>query len=329
MEFTGNPTSQNNYTNVDAIEIRHRNSTEYIKQRWEHISELISDPETDEDVKSILAEELDSLSIQSAIAECSKCSLRRCCKGPVSFDGSRDASGRGFSIVGLMAAPSAEDDDNETPISGPQRKLLESACLKIGLKIDAYVSPVCCRTPQNRQPTAEEIKSCRSNLVAQIEYLDPWLILCFGAAAMTALNPELKISVDHGVFFPVIFLELGNKTIWAYGIAHPYYVLNANKKTPNDELLRKQFSDDMRHVSLCIKAYAEYGGEVLHPLMDVIRKESPYIPNNKKKTEKLKQTYLQKLEDAEDERAERKIGKEVSADTKYILKGSDEDDIPF
>lgn len=326
-EFSEEFLKENNFISTRQIDTRYNYTKGKIQESWKEASEalqLLEDPILYE----IFSDQLDSLSIQDSIASCNLCGLRRCCRGPVSFDGSRDTLGRGFSVVGLMAPPGSEDDMEGLPVSGNQRKLLESACKKTGLHIDAYLSSTCCRTPQNRQPSEKEFKSCRTNLVSQVEYLNPWLIICFGAAAISALRPDFSIAVDHGVFFPAVFPELGNKVIWGYGIFSPYHVLNAREKTPNNNLLRSQFSDDFKHVSACVKVREEFGAEILHPIMDSIRKESPYIPNEKKKTEKLRTTYLQKMELAEDEREERKNGKKVSTYSQQANEGDDEG-MPF
>jgi uracil-DNA glycosylase family 4 len=327
IEFSGEPSKENNFISTGQIVTRYQYTKSKIRESWTEASDalqLLDDPES----REIFSDQLNGLSIQDAIANCTLCGLRRCCRGPVSLDGARDTLNRGFSVVGLMAPPNSEDDVEGLPVSGHQRKLLETACQKTGLHIDAYLSSTCCRTPQNRQPTEKELKSCRINLVSQVEYLDPWLIICFGAAAVSALRPDFSIAVDHGVFFPVVFPELGNKVIWGYGIFSPYHVLNAREKTPNNNLLRSQFSDDFKHVSACVKVREEFGAEILHPIMDSIQKESPYIPNQKKKTEKLRTTYLQKMELAEDEREERKNGKKVSTHTQQTVE-IDYEDMPF
>jgi DNA polymerase len=67
------------------------------------------------------------------------------------------------------------------------------------------------RPPKNRDPNAHEIKVCLPYLLAQIEVVEPRLVVLLGRHSMNVFLPDQKISEAHGKIFikpKITFLPL-------------------------------------------------------------------------------------------------------------------------
>jgi DNA polymerase len=59
-----------------------------------------------------------------------------------------------------------------------------------------------CRPPGNRDPKPEEQDLCVGWLKAQVQLMQPKIIVCLGRiAAQRVIGKEFKVSKEHGVFF--------------------------------------------------------------------------------------------------------------------------------
>jgi len=109
-------------------------------------------------------------------------------------DGPKDAD---ILIVGQN--PGQQEDRQGRPFIGPSGKLLKSQVAKAGL--DAlkvrYTNIVRCLTPNNREPTAKEIKACKPYLDAEIRLIAPKYVVPVGAPATKAVA-KAKITIAHG-----------------------------------------------------------------------------------------------------------------------------------
>lgn len=94
--------------------------------------------------------------------------------------------GMGDSRADLMfvgEGPGAEEDRQGLPFVGRSGKLLDRLMAEeMGLSRDtAYIANVVkCRPPQNRDPRPEEIEACRPYLEAQLELIDPRVVVTLG-----------------------------------------------------------------------------------------------------------------------------------------------------
>src|SRR5262245_16113497 len=115
-------------------------------------------------------------------AECTRCGLCKTRNNVVFADGNPEAK---LMIIG--EGPGANEDEMGLPFVGRAGQLLDRilASVKIDRKRDTYICNVVkCRPPGNRVPTAEEAAACRPFLEAQIEFVNPRLILLAGATAV-------------------------------------------------------------------------------------------------------------------------------------------------
>ena len=86
--------------------------------------------------------------------------------------------------------PGQQEDESGKPFVGRAGQLLDRILESVGLSSeqDAYICNVVkCRPPENRKPTAAEMAACRPWLDAQIQLIDPALIVVSGATAVEAV----------------------------------------------------------------------------------------------------------------------------------------------
>ncbi len=130
-------------------------------------------------------------SIEAAIEACSACELSQNCTRKVPGVGSREAD---LLIVG--EGPGHDEDLRGEPFVGRSGQLLDRMLASIGLRRDqVYITNIVkCRPPNNRDPKTEEAESCRVFLDAQIEQLQPKVILSVGrVSAHNLLGSNLPV----------------------------------------------------------------------------------------------------------------------------------------
>jgi DNA polymerase-1 len=128
-------------------------------------------------------------------ANCKLCDLHRYARTVcVDGDGPKDAQ-----ILVIGQNPGQQEDRDGRPFIGPSGKLLKSQLVKAGLDTQTirYTNLVRCLTPDNREPTAKEIRACAPYLAAEIARIDPKYIVALGAPATRAVA-KAKVSTAHG-----------------------------------------------------------------------------------------------------------------------------------
>lgn len=78
--------------------------------------------------------------------------------------------------------PGATEDEEGEPFVGRSGDVLDEALRDAGLaRADVRITNcVRCRPPDNRDPTSEELSNCRGHLEAEVDRLDPELIVTLG-----------------------------------------------------------------------------------------------------------------------------------------------------
>jgi DNA polymerase len=92
-------------------------------------------------------------------------------------------------LVFVGEGPGAEEDRQGIPFVGRAGQLLTKLIEGIGLRRqDAYICNVLkCRPPGNRDPLPPEIDACRPYLEAQLDFLDPRVVVTLGNFATRLL----------------------------------------------------------------------------------------------------------------------------------------------
>lgn len=104
-------------------------------------------------------------------------------------------------IVLVGEAPGAQEDARGEPFVGPAGQLLDKILGAIGFaREDVYICNVLkCRPPQNRDPAPDEVLACEPYLRAQLDILQPKVVLALGRhAAHTLLKTQQSLSRLRG-----------------------------------------------------------------------------------------------------------------------------------
>ena len=174
--------------------------------------------------------------LEEQVAECVACDLHQFRKNTVFGIGDPQAR---LMIVG--EAPGITEDLKAEPFAGPSGQLLNQILFALGLsRDDVYIANIVkCPPPEDRKPNRSEIESCFSYLQAQINLVNPKLILCLGAASAKALlNRNETIGKLRGQIF-----EYETASIPLIATYHPAYLLRKpteKRAVWNDLLLVKE-----------------------------------------------------------------------------------------
>lgn len=107
-------------------------------------------------------------------------------------------------------APGAQEVVELKPFVGPAGRFLDELLAECGLpRWMCWVTNVLMyRPPLNRTPERFEIAVSRERLLAEIEGIDPMLVITLGATARYALKPQGDpVSVCHGKLEPLGFVH--------------------------------------------------------------------------------------------------------------------------
>ncbi|MBI5057738.1 MAG: uracil-DNA glycosylase [Nitrospirae bacterium] len=170
--------------------------------------------------------------LREEIGDCQRCKLCQKRKNIVFGEGSSDAK-----LMFIGEGPGRDEDIQARPFVGEAGQLLTKMIEKMGLKRgEVYIANIVkCRPPNNREPEADEIATCRPFVEKQIEIIKPEVIVSLGKVASHALlNVKTPISRLRGNFSKRDDIPL-------MPTFHPAYLL----RNPKDKWLTW---DDMQKV---------------------------------------------------------------------------------
>lgn len=159
-------------------------------------------------------------SLKEEALKCHRCQLRANAKGVVMGEGNIKNK-----IMLIGEGPGATEDRLGSPFVGRSGKLMDQILAAVNLaRKDLYLTNVIkCRPPENRVPHQKEFKACVSILQAEIELINPKVIVTLGATAAKYLfNPDQSISKIRGKWF-----KRGD--IFFLPTFHPAYLLRNEK----------------------------------------------------------------------------------------------------
>lgn len=133
--------------------------------------------------------------IHTEIYHCTKCALHEGRTRTVPGAGNPDAE-----IMFIGEAPGYNEDKQGLPFVGKSGKYLEELLATINLtRDDVFIANIIkCRPPDNADPLESQIEACKPYIQAQIEALDPLLIVTLGRFSMAMFFPNEKVSRIHG-----------------------------------------------------------------------------------------------------------------------------------
>jgi len=139
---------------------------------------------------------LDQLNrISKKVKDCRKCSLYRQAIKAVPGEGSPEAE-----IFFAGEGPGFHEDQQGRPFVGAAGKLLDKMLKETGLnRKDVFIgNMIKHRPPENRDPEPDELAACKEWLDAQLEVIQPKIIVTLGRFSMAKFIANVKISQIHG-----------------------------------------------------------------------------------------------------------------------------------
>ncbi|RKX57405.1 MAG: uracil-DNA glycosylase [Thermotoga sp.] len=174
--------------------------------------------------------------VKDRVEKCTACPLHMSRTNAVVGEGSLDSL-----IVFVGEGPGEEEDKTGRPFVGRAGQLLTKLLEEVGLKREeVYICNVVkCRPPNNRTPKKEEQMMCAHFLYAQIEIINPKVIVALGGTALSFfLEKNVSISSYRGREIPWI----GRKIL--FPTFHPSYLLRAGTRKD----LYKVMIEDLKKV---------------------------------------------------------------------------------
>lgn len=145
--------------------------------------------------------------LREAAPECRGCDLYRHATQVVFGEGPQDAN-----VVMVGEQPGDEEDRKGHPFVGPSGKLLSKAMHEAGLDREKiYVTNAVKhfkflergKRRIHAKPSGIEISACRPWLEAELDAIEPELVVCLGAtAAQSLMGRNFRITSERGKFFP-------------------------------------------------------------------------------------------------------------------------------
>ena len=145
--------------------------------------------------------------------------------------------------------PGDQEDRQGRPFVGPAGRLLDEALDAAGIdRSEVYVTNVVKHfkwTPQgkrriHKKPNAEETAACAPWLSAELESVQPRLLICLGAtAAQALLGRTFRVTRDRGRFVDSPLATMVMATV------HPSSILRA-ADDESREVEMKRFVEDLR-----------------------------------------------------------------------------------
>jgi len=129
------------------------------------------------------------------VSACTKCALHESRKKSVPGDGPANAE-----IMFIGEGPGFHENEQGHPFVGASGKFLDQLLAQAGVtRADVFIANVVkCRPPGNRDPLPDELAVCDAYLEAQINAINPSIIVTLGRFSMNKFFPGAKISTVHG-----------------------------------------------------------------------------------------------------------------------------------
>jgi DNA polymerase len=176
--------------------------------------------------------------LSKAAAACEGCPLFARATQTVFGEGPSDAR-----VILVGEQPGDQEDIQGKPFVGPAGKYLDRALADAGIgRRDVYVTNAVKHfkwTPRGKRrlhakPTAREINACRPWLEAELDVIEPEVLVLLGAtAAQSLLGREFRITKRRGQWVQSDWAP------WTMATYHPSALLRAP-----DEAARRQMFDD-------------------------------------------------------------------------------------
>jgi len=197
-----------------------------------------------EDAGTPVPDQRDLDTLRAAASECKACDLWKTGTQTVFGEGSAGAE---VMLVGEQ--PGDQEDKQGRPFVGPAGHVLDEALEAAGIdRSKVYVTNVVKHfkwTAQgkrriHKKPNAEEIAACKPWLAAELETVQPRMLICLGAtAAQALLGRTFRVTKDRGRLVESALAPMVMATV------HPSSILRA-ADDESRKVEMKRFVEDLR-----------------------------------------------------------------------------------
>lgn len=191
--------------------------------------------------------------VRRAAAHCKACDLWRNATQTVFGEGLPKAT---IMLVGEQ--PGDQEDRIGRPFVGPAGRLLDQALSEAGIeRSEVYVTNVVKHfkwAPAERgkrrihkKPRYSEIQACRPWLDAELDRVQPQVLVCLGASAAQALlGKEFRVSRERGTFVESSLAPYTMATV------HPSSILRAQDDESRHTQM-KEFVEDLKKIARVVR----------------------------------------------------------------------------
>jgi DNA polymerase len=175
------------------------------------------------------------LSLEETILNCQRCPLAQTRTHAVPGEGNMSTE-----LMFVGEAPGRDEDIQGRPFVGKAGQLLTKIIQAMTFQRDeVYITNIVkCRPPNNRNPQSSEIACCKDYLLAQIELINPKVIVTLGkVAADFFIRSSVGMTALRGDFY-----DFGNTKVMP--TFHPSYLI----RNEGNKALRKMVWEDMKKV---------------------------------------------------------------------------------
>ena len=187
-------------------------------------------------------DEIDYPSLKAAAKGCEGCDLYKIGTQTVFGDG-----GIRSELMFVGEQPGDEEDIAGLPFVGPAGRLFNDALAEAGIDREtAYVTNVVKHfkwTPSGKRrlhqkPNASEVEACLPWLAAELDVVQPRILVCLGAtAAQALLGKEFRVTKERGIWLDSPMAEKVIATV------HPSSILRAPDAENRESQYREFISD--------------------------------------------------------------------------------------
>jgi len=170
--------------------------------------------------------------LKDQINSIQNCNLKKNSKNVIMGDGDLNSP-----LMLIGESPGKIEDESDSTFQGEIGSLLSKMLQAINIKREKVYTTysINFRTPEDRKPTAQEIKRYSVFLKEHISIIDPKILILMGSTAMESITGLNKISNERGKWKEII---LKNKTLPLMITFSPSYLIRfpENKKYSWEDL---------------------------------------------------------------------------------------------
>ncbi len=190
--------------------------------------------------------------LRRAVADCRACPLWERATRAVPGEGGADAQ---VMLVGEQ--PGDKEDLSGHPFVGPAGQLLDRALAEAGVdREQVFVTNTVKhfsweprgKRRMHKTPAQREIAACMDWLEAEIDLVQPKVIVCLGATAAKALlGKAFRVSVERGRLIP------GGPAPFLLATVHPSSILRMRDAAEREAAVH-QLAEDLRQIHAALEA---------------------------------------------------------------------------